>query len=66
VQTIVNKDPEPYQFRFKPEIQKCEAIRFTIEDLPDLGNEESMSLDSMSVTVGVKRSLKKVDDFKTI
>ena len=44
----------PYQFRFKPTKQKCQAIAFEIEDINQAGTGESLKIASMALTIGRK------------
>jgi hypothetical protein len=60
VQTVtITPDPaQDYQFRVDMQIQKCEAIQFTIRDAN--GDGQSMSLSAISFIAGMKRGLNKI------
>jgi hypothetical protein len=52
---------QPYQWRFDLAQQKCQAVKFTIQDLPEAtASGEGMSLTSLAFEVGVKQGLNKV------
>jgi hypothetical protein len=59
-----NLEDDVYQFMVHIEQQKCQAIRFDIEDLvdnrTDFGNGESLNLSGVTVQVGIKRGSNKV------
>lgn len=47
-----------YQIEIRPSIQKCQAIRFTLQDLNDQGiNGAGFELTGMTIQVGVKQGL---------
>jgi len=59
----------PYQFRFKPRRQKCQAIKLRIYDTPEpawAGSWEGYSLSSIEMEVRVKRGMNKLATAKTI
>ena len=46
----------PYQWQIRPSYQKCEAIRFTISDVPSNGND-SFELVALALEVGLKKRI---------
>jgi hypothetical protein len=50
----------PYEFKFKPAKQKCQAIAFEINDGTRSGTTESLSLSAIELVVGIKPT-----EFKT-
>jgi len=59
----------PYQFRFKPQRQKCQAIKLRIYDTLEpawAGSWEGYSLSSIEMEVRVKRGMNKLATAKTI
>lgn len=47
-----------YQIEIRPSIQKCQAIRFTLQDLNDQGiNGAGFELTGMTIQVGIKQGL---------
>jgi len=56
----------PYQFRFKPTKQKCQAIAFEIEDINQAGTGESLKIASMALTIGRKGRTVPLKGSKTI
>jgi len=50
----------PHQFQFKPSRQKCQSIRFRIEDTELNGTEQSYKLSHMQLRVRPKRGLGKL------
>lgn len=45
----------PLQFRWKPSLQKCEAVKFRITDSNISGSGKGMALTGLSLEVGIKR-----------
>lgn len=51
---------QTYQAKFSPMIQKCEAIKLRISDIPvDVNNAESCTLNAVDFTVGMKKGQNK-------
>jgi hypothetical protein len=55
-----------YQFRGHMPRQKCESVRFLIEDLATGTPGEGYSINDMALEVGIKRGLNKLRSSKTI
>lgn len=58
----------PYQYRFFMTRQKCESVKFTIQDLaPTTGSwSQAYTLSNMAFEVGVKKGLNKIPASKTV
>jgi hypothetical protein len=58
----------PYQYRFFMTRQKCESIKFIIQDLaPTSGSwAEAFTLSNMAMEVGIKRGLNKITAAKSV
>ena len=53
-----------YQFDCQPSMQKCEAIRFSIEDIQNTVQGASFSLQEIALEVGLKRGAFKLPEAK--
>ena len=51
-----------YQFEIKNKRQKCQAIRYSIEDIQSDELGEGYSLSNMNLTIGVKSTVTTVDE----
>lgn len=54
-----------YQFRIFPERQKCQAIKFSIEDFKTDGNGEAFTLSNFAAEIGLKQSANKVQSSRS-
>jgi hypothetical protein len=66
--TITATSTPPYQYRVFMTRQKCESIKFTIQDLaPVTGSwTEAYTLGNMAFEVGIKRGLNKLPATKSV
>lgn len=66
--TITATSSPPYQYRVFMTRQKCESIKFTIQDLaPSVGSwNEGYNLSNMAFEVGIKKGLNKLSASKSV
>jgi hypothetical protein len=66
--TITATATPPYQYRVFMTRQKCEAVKFIIEDLAPVSGtwNEAYKLSNMALEVGIKRGLNKVTAAKSV
>ena len=65
VTKTITSDLNPQQFSIKPGKQKCQAIRFRIQDASPSGTKESFSISHMQLTIGVKGGVRRLPAAQT-
>jgi hypothetical protein len=63
VTATVSSNPAPYQFGFRPGLQKCEAFRCRVTDT---ASGDSLAISGLAFEIGSKRGLRKLGPAKTL
>ena len=64
--TITPTSTKPYQYRIFLARQKCEALQFELYDSSPTGTAEAFDISALSLEIGVKRGLRKMEAARSV